>query len=119
MWQARRRLRQLEQEVAEARAAQAVLQQRVDMFERIAAAAGLSIRDGGRIPAAPQACSAQPTPLPVPPTLLAAAAEPAQQGSPVRLAVEGRDVIAVIGDEGGDPREWWAVIRRLGSGSGA
>jgi hypothetical protein len=112
VWQARRRLRQLEQEVAQARAAQAVLQQRVDMFERIAAAAGVSIRDAGPIPPAPQG-SAQP----VPPTLLAAATESAQLGSPVRLAVEGSDVIAVIGDEGGDPREWWAVIRRLGSGA--
>ena len=112
MWQARRRLRQLEQEVAEARVAQAALQQRVDMFERIAAAAGVSIKDAGPIPPARPGSSAQP----VPPTLLAAAAEPAQQGSPVRLAVEGDDVIAVIGDEGGDPREWWSAIRRLGSG---
>jgi hypothetical protein len=53
----------------------------------------------------------------VPPTLLAAASEAAHDGSPVRLAVEGGDIIAVIGDEGGDPREWWAVIRRLGSGA--
>jgi hypothetical protein len=113
VWQARRRLRQLEQEVAEARAAQAVLQQRVEMFERIAAAAGVSIRDAAPGQAAPAASSSQP----VPPTLLAAAAEPSREGSPVRLAVEGSDVIAVIGDEGGDPREWWAVIRRLGSGS--
>jgi hypothetical protein len=113
VWQARRRLRQLEQEVAESRAAQAVLQQRVEMFERIAAAAGVSIRDAAPGQAAPAASSSQP----VPPTLLAAAAEPGRDGSPVRLAVEGSDVIAVIGDEGGDPREWWAVIRRLGSGS--
>ena len=113
MWQARRRLQRLEQEVAEARAAQVVLQQRVEMFEKIAAAAGVSITD---------ACPGQPSPSanssqPVPPTLLAAASEPGRDGSPVRLAVEGSDVIAVIGDEGGDPREWWAVIRRLGSGA--
>ena len=52
-----------------------------------------------------------------PPTLLAAAAEPARHGSPVHLAVDGSEVIAVVGDEGGDPREWWAAIRRLNSRS--
>ena len=36
-----------------------------------------------------------------------------KHGSPVRLAVGGRDVIAVIGDEGGDPRAWWTAIRQL------
>jgi hypothetical protein len=112
VWQARRRLRQLEQEVAQARAAQAALQERVQLFEAIAAAAGASLDERARDPAAP-ASPGQP-----PATLLAAAAEPASQGSPVRLAVDGRDVIAVVGDEGGDPREWWAAIRRLGSGSG-
>lgn len=83
------------------------------MFERIAAAVGVSIKDASPGQPAPSSGSSQP----VPPTLLAAAAEPSRDGSPVRLAVEGSDVIAVIGDEGGDPREWWAVIRRLGSGS--
>jgi len=34
----------------------------------------------------------------------------------VSLAVNGREVIAVIGDEGGEPREWWIAIRRLASG---
>jgi predicted component of type VI protein secretion system len=113
VWQARQRLRRLEQEVAEARAAQVVLQQRVEMFERIAAAAGVSVVDAGPVQPAPS----DPSAPPVPPTLLAAASEPGRDGSPVRLAVEGSDVIAVIGDEGGDPREWWAVIRRLGSGA--
>ena len=83
------------------------------MFERIAAAAGVSITDAGPVEPAPLSSPTQP----VPPTLLAAASEAASDGSPVRLAVEGSDVIAVIGDEGGDPREWWAVIRRLGSGA--
>src|SRR6185437_7781506 len=72
------------------------------------AAAGVSIRDAAPGQPAPSAGSSQP----VPPTLLAAAAEPARDGSPVRLAVEGDDVIAVSGDEGGDPREWCAVARR-------
>lgn len=73
------------------------------MFEKIAAAAGASI----------EAFRPSGLPAPVPPTLLAAATDPPREGSPVRLAVEGDDVIAVIGDEGGDPREWWAAIRHL------
>jgi hypothetical protein len=52
-------------------------------------------------------------PPPVPPTLLAAAADPGRKGAPVRLAVDGGEVIAVIGEEGGDPRAWWAAIRRV------
>jgi hypothetical protein len=103
VWQARRRLQRLEQEVAEARAGQAALQRRVEMFEKIAAAAGAAIDDT--------------MPLqPVPPTLLAAALEARQDGSPVHLAVGDSDVIAVIGNEGGDPHEWWAAIHRLASG---
>jgi hypothetical protein len=73
------------------------------MFEKIAAAAGAPI----------EAVSMARLPPPVPPTLLAAAADPPRDGSPVRLAVDGTDVIAVVGDEGGDPREWWAAIRRV------
>jgi hypothetical protein len=42
--QGKRRMAELEKEVAQARAAQAVLQQRVDLFEKIAAAAGASLR---------------------------------------------------------------------------
>ncbi len=99
MWQGRRRLRRLESAVAEARQAQADLQRRVDLFEKIAEAAGVVL--GG-----PDAA------VPVPPSLLAAASVPRQDGVPVRLTVDGREMIAVIG-EGGDPGEWWAAIRRL------
>jgi hypothetical protein len=98
--QRRRRLERLEREVAEARAAQAVLQRRLEVFEKIAAAAGADLDD-----TMPE--------QPVPPSLLAAALDPNRKGSPVRLAVGGDDVIAVIGDEGGDPREWWAAIHQL------
>jgi hypothetical protein len=107
VWQGRQRLAQLEKELAETRVAQAALQQRVDVFEQIAAAAGASL-DGAQ----PGEGSAGPL-APVPATLLAAATEGRPDGSPVRLAVGGRDVIAVIGDEGGDPREWWTAIHQL------
>ncbi len=103
MWRAKRRLERLEREIAEARAERAALQRRVDLFEKIAEAAGAALDD--TVPAAP-----------VPPSLLAAAQDPRQAGCPVRLAVGGNDVIAVIGDEGGDPREWWSAIQRLASG---
>ena len=108
MWQGRRRLAQMEKELTATRAAQRVLQERVALFEKIAAAAGASLEAAapGDGPAASLA--------PVPPILLAAAAERRAGGSPVKLAVGGRDVIAVIGDdEGGDPREWWTAIRKF------
>jgi hypothetical protein len=105
VWQGRRRLRRLENEVAAARETQAELQRRVDMFEKIAEAAGAAL-DGPRT-------SAAVPPAPVPPSLLAAACDPRQDGGPVRLAVDGRDVIAVVGGEGGDPGDWWMAIRRL------
>jgi hypothetical protein len=100
--QRRGRLERLEAEVAEARAAQAALQRRLEAFEKIAAAAGADLDLDDTMPQQP-----------VPPSLLAAALDPNRKGSPVRLAVGGQDVIAVIGDEGGDPREWWAAIHQL------
>lgn len=108
MWQGRRRLRRLESALAEAREDQARLQRRVDLFEKIAEAAGASLSDPASAPAAPAE--------PVPSALLAAACDPPRGGVPVSLAVNGCNVVAVIGDEGGDPREWWAAIRRLASG---
>jgi len=105
VWRARRRLQRLEQEVAEARVAQAALQQRLAAFEQIAAAAGAPVTGDGD--------DTDPSLQPIPPTLLAAAREAHEKGSPVRLPVNGGEVIAVIGDEGGDPREWWAAIHRL------
>jgi hypothetical protein len=107
VWQGRRRLRRLENAVAAATEAQAELQRRVDMFEKIAEAAGAVLDGPGTSAAAP--------PAPVPAALSAAARDPRQDGGPVRLAVDGRDVIAVVGGEGGDPGDWWMAIRRLAS----
>jgi hypothetical protein len=108
VWRGKRRLRLLESAFAEAREDQARLQRRVDLFEKIAEAAGASLSD----PAPSAAAPAEP----VPSALLAAACDPPCGGVPVSLAVNGLDVVAVIGDEGGDPREWWAAIRRVASG---
>jgi hypothetical protein len=107
VWQGRRRLAQLERELVATRSEQAALQQRLDLFEKIAAAAGASLDE-----AVPDEGPAG-TLAPVPATLLVAATERRAAGSPVRLAVGGRDVIAVIGDEGGDPREWWSAIHKF------
>ena len=74
----------LESEVAAARAAQAELQRRVEMFEKIAEAAGPAL--GGPEPTE----SAQRVPVPdVPPSLLAAAWKPRQNGDAVRFAAAG------------------------------
>ena len=100
MWQGRRRLAQVEKELTATRAAQRELQQRVDMFEKIAAAAGVELAD-------------PPGPAEVPPRLTAAAQDP-RQDAPVRLTVDGREFVAVVGGgEGGDPIEWWTAIKHL------
>ena len=113
MWRGRRRLRLLESAFAAAREAQAELQRRVDLFEKIAEAAGASLSD----PASATPVPPDPVPPdPVPSSLLAAAWDPPHAGVPVSLDVNGRHVVAVVGNEGGDPREWWAAIRRLASG---
>jgi hypothetical protein len=100
VWQGRRRLRRLEKAVADAQTAQTDLQRRVDVFEQIAAAAGAALDDTAPL-------------QPVPPSLVALALDPQRRGSSVRLVVGDDDVIAVVGDEGGDPSEWWTAIRRL------
>jgi sugar/nucleoside kinase (ribokinase family) len=100
----RQRIRRLENALAQARAEQAQLSRRVEMFERIAAAAGLEL--GRRQPTA----AAE-----VPPPLLAAAQDARSHGASVRLDVDGREFIAVVGGEHGDPREWWAAIRHMAS----
>jgi hypothetical protein len=97
------RMRRLENEVAGAKAGQAELVRRVELFEKIAAAAGAGLGDTVATE-------------PVPASLLAAAQDPRQDGAPVRLDVDGRELIAVVGGEGGDPHEWWSAIRRLASG---
>jgi hypothetical protein len=103
VWRERRRqrIRQLEDAVADAQASQAELMRRLELFEKIAATAGVEL--GERRPAAD-----------VPEPLVAAARDP-RQDAPVRLEVAGREFIAVVGGEGGDPREWWTAIQHLAS----
>jgi hypothetical protein len=107
VWRERRRQRiqQLEDAVAEAQASQAELMRRLELFEKIAATAGVEL--GERQQAAD-----------VPEPLVAAARDP-RQDAPVRLEVAGREFIAVVGGEGGDPRDWWTAIRRLASQPGS
>jgi hypothetical protein len=95
-------MRQLEDAVADAKATQAELRRRMELFEEIAAAAGVELGERSRAAEVPQ-------------PLLTAARDP-RQDAPVRLDVAGREFIAVVGGEGGDPREWWAAIQRLASG---
>jgi hypothetical protein len=92
-------MQQLENAVAEAKASQADLMRRVELFEKIAAAAGVELSD-------PPATADVPRPL-------VAAAQDPRQDAPVHLDVAGREFIAVVGGEGGDPHEWWAAIRHL------
>ena len=82
------------------------------MFEKIAAAAGATLDDAALSDARATDTSATP---PVPASLLAAAQDPRRSGAPVRLDVDGSDLIAVVDGEGGDPHEWWSAIRRLAS----
>jgi hypothetical protein len=89
-------MQRLEDAVAEATASQAELARRVELF---AAAAGAELSD-------------QPAAADVPRTLIAAAQDP-RQDAPVHLDVAGREFIAVVGGEGGDPHEWWAAIQHL------
>jgi len=94
-------VRRLADELAEARAEQAELRQRMAALEMIAAAA-----------------APQDLPAPVPPALAAAARDLRATEVPVRLDVAGAEAIAVIGGAG-DPQQWWAAIWRLaGAGRG-
>jgi hypothetical protein len=110
VWRGRRRIRRLEEEVATARAEQAELERRLEVFEKIAGAVGGSLPEsawwGTAVPAAP-----------MPATLAAAAREQLPQDAPVRLEVAGSDVIAVIGGPG-DPRQWWSALWQIAVPSG-
>jgi hypothetical protein len=103
VWRERRRQRiqQLEDAVAEAKASQAELMRRLELFEKIAATAGVELDERQKVSDVPE-------------PLVAAARDP-RQDTPVRLEVAGREFIAVVGGEGGDPREWWTAIQRLAS----
>ena len=139
MWRRQRRLHRLEAELAQARAERAALSRRLEAFEQIAAQAGRSLPDGRSDAAGPgpvQASAPPPAGLgtdglgatavgpagqapwlgpadPVPPVLLAAARDLRPEDVPVRLTVDGQDMVAVVGGPG-DPREWWTAIWQLG-----
>jgi hypothetical protein len=102
-----RRIQRLENEIAEARAGQAELRRRVEVFEQIAAAAGADLGEQ-------TVDFGKPVAAHVPPPLLAAAQDP-RRDAPVRLDVNGREMIAVVGGEDGDPERWWTAIQDLAS----
>jgi hypothetical protein len=109
MW-GRRRIRQLEVNVAEAWAGQQELRRRLEIFEQIAAAAGSELPEEqwwqATVPAQP------------PPTaLLAAARDQAPRASAVRLDAAGTDVIAIIGGPG-DPEQWWSAVWKVAERAG-
>jgi hypothetical protein len=89
--------------VAEAKTSQAELMRRLELFEKIAATAGVELDERERA-------------ADVPEPLVAAARDP-RRDAPVRLDVAGREFIAVVGGEGGDPSEWWTAIQHLASQS--
>jgi hypothetical protein len=106
VWRRKRRIRRLEDEVATARADQAELRRKLEMFEMIAGAAGAAL---------PEAPSWEaPASVPVPASLVAASQFPGQHEAPVRLIVGDTDVIAVVSGPG-DPREWWSAVCQTAS----
>jgi hypothetical protein len=139
-------MQRLENEVAQGKAERAELRRRLELFEKIAAAAGAQLDDpalkdlddpaltdtapigtglNGTGPngTGPNGTGPNGTGLngtgtdsaaaeSVPASLFTAARDPRRQAS-VRLDVDGRELIAVVGGDGGDPREWWTAIRRL------
>jgi hypothetical protein len=123
MWQRRRRLQQLETEIAQGKAERAELRRRLDWFETIAAAAGAAAPGtdpqgiallNTDLPSTtlPRAGQQSTVPLaPLPPNLVAAARDLRSRDVPVRLEVAGAEVIAIVGGPG-DPREWWTAIWR-------
>ncbi len=102
MWRGRRRIRRLEDEITAAKAEQAELRRRLQVFEMIAGAAGAALpqppSQGTGVPASP-----------MPASLAAAARTASSAEAPVMLDVGGTEVIAVIGGPG-DPREWWSAV---------
>ena len=111
MWRRRRRLQQLETDIAQAKAERAELRRRLDWFEAIAAAAGTTAPGTEASGAGlPRRHSTVPM-APPPSNLLAAARDLSRHDVPVRLEVAGAEVIAVIGGPG-DPCEWWTAIWR-------
>jgi hypothetical protein len=102
LWTKRRRVLRLQDEIAAARADQAELRRRLEVFEMIAGAAGASL-------VAPAWRGAAGPASRMPANLVAAAREQSPREVPVRLEVGGSEVIAVISGPG-DPREWWSAV---------
>ncbi len=102
MWRGRRRIRRLEDELTAARAEQADLRRRLEVFEMIAGAAGTALPE-------PQRHEVHPPASPVPASLAAAARTVSPDEAPVMLKVGGTEIIAIIGGPG-DPREWWSAV---------
>jgi len=136
MWRSRRRLEQLETEIARGKAERAELRRRLDWFETIAAAAGAAppgtdlqgtalltsgppnTTPSGTSPPRSGQLSAAPS-APPPPNLVAAARDLRSHDVPVRLEVAGAEVVAIVGGPG-DPHEWWTAIRQtVGRDAGA
>jgi hypothetical protein len=81
----------------------------VELFEKIAAAAGADLGE--------QTVEfSRPGAVQVPSPLLTAARD-SRPDAPVRLEVDGRELIAVVGGEGGDPQQWWTAIQDLATRS--
>ena len=110
MW-GRRRIRQLEVEVAEAWAGQHDLRRRLELFERIAAAAGAGLGEADWWADAV-------TDEPPPPALVAAAGASGPRPGAVCLDAAGCDMIAVA-DQPGNAFDWWAAICCTAAGGDA
>jgi hypothetical protein len=90
--------------MSEARADQADLRQRLQLFEMIAAAAGT---DTSKPPARSDRPGAPSASLPA--SLLAAARDARTHEEAVWLEVGDSDMIAIVRGPG-NPREWWSAI---------
>jgi hypothetical protein len=58
----------------------------------------------------------EPEPAPVPSPLRLAARRPPEGGSTLVLDAAGQNVVVVLGEEGGDPKQMWAFIQQQLSG---
>jgi hypothetical protein len=101
------RIRRLEEEMSEARADQADIRQRLQLFEMIAAAAGSDSPKPLSRASRPGTPSAS-----LPASLLAAARDARTDEEAVWLEVGDSDMIAIVGGPG-NPREWWSAIWRV------
>jgi hypothetical protein len=102
VWRGRRRIRRLEDEITAARVERAELRRRLEVFEKIAGAAGAALPE-------PQWQPTRQSASPMPANLAAAARTLRPEEAPIVLDVGGTEVIAVIGGPG-NPRQWWSAV---------